>query len=107
MKRHIIRLSARWALAADNLQWIVKHYRLPEWRGVAYIASNKAVLMRVLREKGVNITPAAQDALDHLPATFRAWKRKQKPEQSERPGQYSRAYEVSEFDRLHATGGHQ
>ena len=103
--RHIIRLNDRWALSADNLQWIVEHYRPPKWRAVAFIASNKAVLMRVLREKGVDITPNAKDALDHLPDTFREWKSKQEAEHSEPPGRSSCAYEISGIDRPVRAGG--
>ena len=107
MKRHIIRLNDRWALSADNLQWIVEHYRPPRWHGVAYIASDKAVLMRVLREKGVDITPAAKDALDHLPETFQKWKSKQGAELSKTRGQSFRETKSSTSDRLVRAGGHE
>jgi hypothetical protein len=105
MARHIIRFSDRWALSADNLQWVLEQYRPPKWRGVAFIASNKAVLMRVLGEKGVDITPAAKVALDHLPDTFREWKSKQDAERSEPPGRSSRGCELSGSDRLVRAGG--
>jgi hypothetical protein len=104
MERHLIRLNKRWALSADNLQWILEQYRSPNWRGVAYIASNKAVLMRVVREKGVDITPTAKDALNHLPDTFREWKNEQDAQASELPTQSSAKYELPESDRLVRAG---
>jgi hypothetical protein len=103
--RHIIRFNDRWALSADNLQWILEQYRPPRWRGVAYIASNRAVLIRVLREKGVDISPAAKDALDHLPNTFREWKNKQDTQASEPPEQSSPECELPESDRRVQAGG--
>ena len=41
------------------------------WRGKSFIANKKGVLLRVLREKGIEPTPEAQKALDALPDTFR------------------------------------
>jgi hypothetical protein len=105
MEHHIIRFNKRWALSADNLQWIVERYRPPKWYGVAYIASNKVVLERVLREKGVTLTPAAQDALDHLPETFQEWKSKHDGEPSETPGRSSRETKLSASDRPVRSGG--
>jgi hypothetical protein len=105
MKRHIIHLSDRWALSADPLQWILQLYRRPRWRGVAFIASNKVVLKRVLREKGVTLTPDAKDALDHLPDTFQEWKCKQDAEPSETPGRSSRETKLSASDRPVRAGG--
>ena len=66
-----LRLSDRWALGYDDLQWIVMHYRPPRWRSISFVASTKVVLMRVLEEDGAEITPEAQTVLDHLPDTFR------------------------------------
>ena len=44
-----------------------------KWRGIAFVASNKRVLERVLREKGALVTPQARAALDGLPETFAEW----------------------------------
>ncbi len=107
MKRHIIRLNDRWALSADNLQWIVEHYRPPKWHRVAFIASNKAVLMRVLREKGIAINPAAKDALGHLPNTFRKWKIKQDAESSKSQERSSGEIKLSASDRPVRAGGRE
>ena len=77
----IIRLSEIWALGYDTRQWVIQRRagvwktggRRGEeiWRALSFIGSNKAVLLRVLREKGVEPTAAAQRALDALPETFR------------------------------------
>ena len=73
-------LSERWALATDGLQWIVQKAKKDrskagglDWRGVSFVASNKATLMRVLRERGAAIDPDALEHLRRLPETFREW----------------------------------
>ncbi len=40
---------------------------------MSFVASNKADLLRVLREKGAEIDPAARDYIDAMPDTFRKW----------------------------------
>lgn len=79
MSEHeICPLGPYWRLAADELQWIVEH-GFPrrddgvKWNGVAYVTSQKAVLLRVLREKGVAIDAEGKAALAALPESFRAW----------------------------------
>jgi hypothetical protein len=66
-------LSERWGIGADDAQWMILTYRSPRWRPVSYVASNKAVLMRCLAEKGADFTPEGQAALDRLPDSFKAW----------------------------------
>ncbi len=75
-----LRLSERWALATDGIQWIVQRARRNrnkegglEWRSVAFVASDKGVLHRVLREKGAVIDSEGLEALRRLPGTFREW----------------------------------
>ncbi len=43
------------------------------WRVIAFVGSTRAVLMRVLREKGAEIAPDARVAVDSLPETFLEW----------------------------------
>ncbi len=43
------------------------------WRAVAFIASDRGTLERVLREKGAVIGSEGLAALGALPATFREW----------------------------------
>ena len=75
-----LRLSENWALAYDENQWIVQRARRNrnkegglEWRAVAFVASDKGVLHRVLREKGAVIDSEGLEALRRLPETFREW----------------------------------
>ena len=76
--RPFLRLSLRWRLASGGMQWILQHYRPPGWRSVAFVASNKVVLRRVLREAGAEVTPTAQTTLNRLPKTFAAWREQQR-----------------------------
>ncbi len=77
---HFLRLSERWALATDGIQWIVQRARRNgnkgggvEWRAVAFVASDKGVLHRVLREKGAVIDSEGLEALRRLPGTLQEW----------------------------------
>ena len=48
-----LRLSDRWAISFDRLQWLVMQQKgRGRWKAVAFVASEKRVLLRVLREKG-------------------------------------------------------
>jgi hypothetical protein len=73
-ERQFLSLNEDCAIAYDKLQWIVQYRRMPKgsekWQAVAFIASDKRVLSRVLREKGVPLSPEAEAALNGLPATF-------------------------------------
>ncbi len=78
--RQFLRLSEKWALAYDKSQWIVQKRKAPSkkggacrWAAVSFVASNKADLLRVLREKGAEIGPAAREYIDAMPNTFREW----------------------------------
>ena len=78
----ILDAAARWRLAYDSNQWVLQCRRQAPrsgnshgiadsgWRGVSFIGSEKRVLWRCLREKGVALTRAAQSRLDALPETF-------------------------------------
>ena len=72
-----LRLNEDWALAHDALQWILqkrwKWKGSEKWQAVAFIASEKRLLRRVLRENGIRVSPEADAALKGLPATFRNW----------------------------------
>jgi hypothetical protein len=73
--RIFLRLSEKWALGYDPLQWMVMRWRgkAKGWRPISFVASNKAVLMRVLEEDGCEITPEAWTTLKRLPDTFKEW----------------------------------
>ncbi len=75
-----LRLSEKWALAYDNAQWIVQRRKAPSkkggeyrWAAVSFVASNKDILWRVLREKGAEIDPAAREYIDAMPHRFLDW----------------------------------
>ncbi len=63
--RVFLHLSEGWALGYDQNQWIVMRPKSDRskpgsgWRAIAFVGSTRAVLVRVLREKGVEPpTPA-------------------------------------------------
>ncbi len=75
-----LRLSEKWALAYDKNQWIVQKRKALgkkgeecRWAAVSFVASNKYILWRVLREKCAEIDPAAREYIDAMPDTFREW----------------------------------
>ena len=74
--------DGRWRLAYDAQQWIIQRRKgsarpanksgIAEsgWRGVSFIAGEKRVLRRCIREAGVVLTTEATARLDALPETF-------------------------------------
>ena len=72
-----LRLSEGWALGYDPLQWIlmkrIKDCGRGEWALIAFVASFKRVLLRVLDENNVRVTPESRVALKRLPDSFREW----------------------------------
>ena len=85
----LIDLAPGWALGFDNLQWVLgKVVKTPHkavktalgarLRPVAFIASTKAVLWRVINENEIELTPEAVEYIDAMPDTFRDWYRRDK-----------------------------
>lgn len=69
-----LHLDDRFALSYDKNQWLVMRRKGKErWQAKWFVASNKQVLQRVLREAGCVPTPEAKMALDALPERFRDW----------------------------------
>jgi hypothetical protein len=89
MSEHmVLRLSANWAVLADDRQWMLCKRRKNAnsgWKPLSYVASSKAVLLRCLREKGAVVDAQGQAALDALPQSFRAWQREMTRPASEAP----------------------
>jgi hypothetical protein len=60
-----------WAVAADDLQWILQRQHGNRWISVAFVRSTKAALARNMKEKGVPLETAEQllaavgDTFDH------------------------------------------
>ena len=75
--RVIFELSSGWAFGYDDLQWIVfrrRNFRTQQgWKALAFIASNKGILRRVLKEMAIQPNPEAVDYLDAMPNTFKEW----------------------------------
>ena len=75
--RIFLRLSEGWALGFDKLQWMVMRRRKRReeryWQPVSFIASEKRILERVLREMGAEVTPKGRAGIDSLRSTFREW----------------------------------
>ena len=75
-------LGNGWALGADDLQWFVlrarNHRGRIKWQPVGFVCSTRDVLRRVLREKGVRLTPEGEAAVNALQPTFDAWRKAQR-----------------------------
>ncbi len=79
----------RWRLAYDREQWVLQrrtqkaHTRQIKghaardsgFRGVWFVGSRKATLVRGFRRFGVELTPEAQSKFDDLPDTFPQFRR--------------------------------
>lgn len=77
------RLGPRAALGADRLQWLLcvaqgkaepPDLAAEWWRPVSYVRSTKAILVRCIREKGIEVSAEGRAILDALPDSFDAWK---------------------------------
>jgi hypothetical protein len=77
--RIFLHLCRGWALGSDRYQWIVlrakKRGDQSYWDPVAFIATKKTVLLRILAEKGIKPTPEATAYLERMPDKFRDWLR--------------------------------
>jgi hypothetical protein len=76
MTTAFLQINDTWALAADDLQWILQRRRkggAQSWYGVSYISSTKDVLARCMKDNGIP-PEDAQTALAALPHTFKEWR---------------------------------
>jgi hypothetical protein len=77
--RHLFDLAPGWALGADSNQWMLLRVRKRRdetyHQAISFIGSTKTVLLRVLREKGVQPAPEAHALLQALPEKFRDFNR--------------------------------
>ena len=73
-------VSGKWALAADNLQWMLQRRAGQQWKLVSFVSSTRDILVRCMREKGCP-SADAERLLAGLPSTFEEWvgKRVQTP----------------------------
>ena len=68
--RTFLRLGPNGALGADDHQWILCR----EGRQVSFVRSTKAILVRCIREKGIELSEEGREALDALANDFDSWK---------------------------------
>ena len=79
MTDRIFKESGDWALGSDGVQWmLMKHTaeKRPDrepWKAVSFVRSDKDILARCMREKGVG-ADAMRYLLDGLPNTYDEWK---------------------------------
>ncbi len=78
--KQFLRLSERWALAYDSLQWIIqrrgsfdKKQGALRWEPLSYISSNRDILILTLREKEAVIDPDKMEEVLALPYSFKEW----------------------------------
>ena len=69
-ERIFLRLGEDGALGADDHQWILYRGDSP----VSFVRSTKAVLVRCIREKGIELSAEGLAGLDALADGFAAWK---------------------------------
>ena len=69
-ERIFLRLGENGALGADDHQWILYRRESP----VSFVRSSKAVLVRCIREKGIEVSAEGLSGLDALADGFAAWK---------------------------------
>ena len=88
--RIFLRLSERWALGHDPLQWILMTAKLRrgqcEWQPVAFVATEKRILRRVMHENGVQPSSEGLEYIDAMHDTFRAWCQRHKRRVASVPG---------------------
>jgi hypothetical protein len=65
-----LQLGPNAGLGADENQWILYRAGQP----VSYVRSTKAVLVRCIREKGIELSAEGKAALDALADDVNAWK---------------------------------
>jgi len=72
-----LHLSDGWALGHGQRQWVLMRAKKRRegryWNPVAFIATEKRILRRVLAEKGAVISSGAERVIDALPDTFKEW----------------------------------
>ncbi len=73
-----MRLSNKWALAYDPLQWIIQRRKSakgkPEkWCAESFISSNRDILVLTLREKDIVPDLGMMEEVLALPYTFKEW----------------------------------
>jgi len=86
--RMFLQLCRGWSLGFDQYQWMLlrskKRGDQSYWNPVDFIATKKTVLLRVLAERGIRLTPEASAYIEQMPNSFREWLRLHTAKQSYR-----------------------
>jgi hypothetical protein len=69
-ERIFLRLGENGALGADDHQWVLYRGESP----VSFVRSSKALLVRCIREKGIEVSAEGLSGLVALADGFGAWK---------------------------------
>ena len=72
MTDRVFATAGDWALVSDGIQWILQRHYGKHWRNVSFVRSERDILARCMREKGVELSDA-QNLLARLPDTFDQW----------------------------------
>jgi hypothetical protein len=72
MNRVLFDLDDNHSLLTDGQQWMVaRKSNKDKYTNIAYIASNKLIIHRVIREKNIDLSEDGERQLDELPLKFR------------------------------------
>lgn len=74
MTERIFATSGKWAVGADNLQWILYRRYEGGWRPISFVRSEQSILERCMREDGCPDLHR-EVLLAGLPSTFDEWKK--------------------------------
>jgi hypothetical protein len=78
MADRVFAVAGDWALASDGVQWMLmrrtteKRPNREPWQAVSFVRSEREILARGMREKGVG-GDAMRSLLSGLPDTFDEW----------------------------------
>ena len=73
-------------VVADNYQWIIQTRGddAKLWKSRFYVATSKEVLLRTLKEMGIEPDPLGDTDLIDLPGTFKEWLANNKGEEDDK-----------------------
>ena len=73
----LFEIAPGWGIGCDSLQWMLmrqRQGRVRGWYPIAFVATERRILERVIGERAVPVTPEGRARLHALPATFREFK---------------------------------
>jgi hypothetical protein len=99
-ERIFLKLGESGGLGADDHQWILYRGESP----VSFVRSSKAVLVRCIREKGIELSAEGLAGLDALADGFAAWKADPSRKGTPIAAEALKARENAANGRYHAIG---